>query len=47
MENTILIIQNIINQQVNKSNHHTIAKEDIDYAIGQAYSYKDFFIYIK
>ena len=29
-------------EQVNKSNHHTIAKEDIDYAIGQAYSYKDF-----
>lgn len=29
-------------EQVKKSNHHTIAKEDIDYAIGQAYSYKDF-----
>lgn len=29
-------------EQVNKSNYHTIAKEDIDYAIGQAYSYKDF-----
>ncbi len=32
-------------EQVNKSNHHTIAKEDIDYAIGQAYSYKDFYLY--
>lgn len=29
-------------EQVKKSNYHTIAKEDIDYAIGQAYSYKDF-----
>lgn len=29
-------------EQVKKSNHHIIAKEDIDYAIGQAFSYKDF-----
>lgn len=29
-------------EQVKKSNYHTIAKDDIDCAIGQAYSYKDF-----
>lgn len=28
--------------QVNKSNYHTTTKEDIDYAIAQAYSYNDF-----
>ena len=34
--------RNFYKSEVKKSNHHTIAKEDIDYAIGQAYSYKDF-----
>lgn len=33
---------NFYKNEVKKSNHHTIAKEDIDFAIGQAYSYKDF-----
>lgn len=32
---------------VNKSTHHSIAKEDIDFAIGQAYSYKDFLSILK
>lgn len=34
--------RNYYKSEVKKSNHHTIAKEDIDYAIGQAFSYKDF-----
>lgn len=33
---------NFYKNEVKKSNHYTIAKEDIDFAIGQAYSYKDF-----
>lgn len=34
-------------EAIKKSNHYTIAKEDIDYAIGQAYSYKDFLSILK
>ena len=34
-------------EQVKKSNYHTMAKEDIDYAIGQAYSYNDFLSILK
>lgn len=33
---------NFLKGQVKKSNYHTIVKEDIDYAIEQAFSYKDF-----
>ena len=29
-------------EQVKKSNYHNTVRDDIDYAIGQAYSYKDF-----
>lgn len=34
--------RNFYKSEVEKSNHHIMAKEDIDYAIRQAYSYKDF-----
>ena len=34
--------RNFYKSEVKKSNYHTSTKEDIDYAIGQAYSYKDF-----
>jgi hypothetical protein len=34
-------------EYVKKSNHYTMAKEDIDFAIGQAYSYKDFLSIMK
>ena len=33
---------NFYNNYVKKNNYHTIAKEDLDRAIGMAYSYKDF-----
>lgn len=33
---------NFLKGQVKTSNYHTIVKEDIDYAIEQAFSYKDF-----
>ena len=33
---------NFLKGQAKKSNYHTIVKEDIDYAIEQAFSYKDF-----
>lgn len=39
--------RNFYKNEVKKSNHYTIAKEDIDFAIGQAYSYKDFLSILK
>lgn len=34
-------------EQVKKSNHYVMTKDDIDYAIAQAYSYKDFLSILK
>lgn len=39
--------RNFLKGHVKKSNYHTIVKEDIDYAIGQAFSYKDFLTILK
>lgn len=39
--------RNFYKSEVKKSNHYTMAKEDIDFAIGQAYSYKDFLSIMK
>lgn len=33
---------NYYNKTVDRSNYHTIAKQDVDRAIAQAYSYQDF-----